>query len=134
MDAGAQVNVHDLIMIGSGAMLTLAITGTLKWLFSLFDAFIPISKAPEKVRAALSIKTNRALFLSALYLVWVISTTILFALDKSPITRLSILNGAMCLCGLALSLSFLMWEIVSFRRERRREKAAENSIQANHAK
>jgi hypothetical protein len=121
------VKGHDLIILGTGVVLTLVVTGSLKWLFALFDAVIPVSKAPEKVRAALSIKANRALFWSILFLLWMVGVTIMFAVDKSPITRLSVLNGAMFLCGLVLSLISLMWDIHSFLHERRRAKAAENA-------
>jgi hypothetical protein len=109
-------------MIGTGAVLTLLLTGSLRWLLALFDAIIPVSKAPEKVRAAFSIKANRALFWSVLGFLWMVGMIVMFAFDKSPITRLSILRGAVFVCGLALSLFLLMWDIKSFLLERRRAK------------
>jgi hypothetical protein len=114
-------------MIGTGAVVGLVATGSLKWFFALFDAVIPVSKAPEKVRAALSIKANRSLSWSILFLLWMVGVTIMFAVDKSPITRLSIPNGAMNVGGVVLALGSLMWDILSFSRERRRAKAAENT-------
>jgi hypothetical protein len=124
---GRHVNGHDLIMIGTGAVLSLVLTGSLKWLFALFDAVIPVSKAPEKVRIALGNKANRALFWSILFFLWIVGGIIMFAVDKSPITRLSILNGAMYLCGLVLSLTSLMWDIHTLSRERSMAKVAENA-------
>lgn len=118
---------HDFFMIATGGVIGLVITGVGKWIFGIFDAVVPISKTPEKVRVALSNKTNRSLFWSILWFLWMVGATIGFSVDKSTITRLSILNGAMYICGLTFALSMLMWEIHSFRQYRKRVKAGDTT-------
>lgn len=119
---------RDLWMIGSGAVLTLIVTGTVNWIFRLFDAIIPISKAPDKVRTALSVKANRSVFWASLLLVYEIGATIAFAFDKRPITRLSILLGAALVCGSMMIVMMFTWQLLSFLRERRRGKADSDTI------
>jgi hypothetical protein len=114
---------HDLLLIFAGAVLGLVVSGVGKWLFGIFDAVVPVSKAPDKVRATFSSKANRSLLKSTLFLLWMIGATVFFAFDKSPVTRLSILNGAMLSCGLAVGVASLMWDIASFTRNRTKEKA-----------
>ncbi len=119
---GICVTKHDLIMLASGAALGLVITGIGKWLFAIFDAVVPVSKAPDKLRTALSVKANRSLFWTTLLLLWMLGSTLAFALDKGPITRLTILYGALLTINSCSILGLFLWECQSFSRERRRVK------------
>jgi hypothetical protein len=114
-------------MIAVGAALTLVITGAGKWFFAIFDAVVPVSNAPERLRTALSVKANRSLFGTALLLLWLIGLIVYFALDKSPITRLSILSGATLAFVSFFIFLIFVWELEAVRRERRRAKAAEGA-------
>jgi hypothetical protein len=118
---------HDFFMIATGAVLGLVITGGGKWLFGIFDAVVPVSKAPEKVRVALSKKANRSLFWTSLLLLFEIGSIISFGLDKSPVTRLSILYGALLLVCSSFIFAVVMWELQSVLSERRKAKAAESA-------
>jgi hypothetical protein len=118
---------HDFFMIAIGAAIGLVINGVGKWLFGIFDAVVPVSKAPEKVKATFSIKANRGLLWSILWILWMVGATIGFAVDKSPVTRLSILNGSMYLCGLTVAVTNLMWNIFLFLRYRKSVKAGDDT-------
>jgi heme A synthase len=115
------MNLNDLLKIGTGVVIALVFAGTAKWLFALFDAVVPVSKAPEKLRRVLSVKANRSFLGTSLIFVLQIGATISFALDKSPITRLSILLGTMLFVASLLILLIFMWELQSVLRERRRD-------------
>jgi hypothetical protein len=121
------MNLHNLLMVGTGAVLALIFTGIVKWIFGLFDAVLPVSKAPEKLRTVMSVKANRSLFWTSLLFLWQIGSIVIFALDKSPITRLSILYGALLLIMSIFLLLLFAWELQSVLRERRRAKAAESA-------
>ena len=71
---------HDLLLIVAGAVLGLVVSGVGKWLFGIFDAVVPVSKAPDKVRATFSSKANRSLLKSTLFLLWMIGATVFFCL------------------------------------------------------
>lgn len=121
------MNLHDLTLVGFGAVIALIFTGIAKWLFSIFDAVIPVSKAPERIRTIFSVKANRSLFWTALFLLYEIGSIVWFALDKRPITRLSVLFGAFLVCMSILLLPMLMWEVLSALRRRRRAKGIQSA-------
>ena len=110
------MNKGQIITVAVTVVVTLMLTGVLKWFFAIFDAVIPFSKAPEKIKSALSIKSVRELLVWVfLFSLNVVLATAFVLLEKGPITRLTILYGAVldgcCLlqCGdtlLATSLIF----------------------------
>jgi hypothetical protein len=121
------MNHHDLWMIGGGAVLALVLTSAAKWIFALFDAIVPVSKAPDKLRTVFSVKANRSLFWTSLLLLYEISAIVFFAFDKSPLTRLSILYGALLVVCSTFIFGVFMWEVLAVLSERRRAKAAESA-------
>jgi hypothetical protein len=76
---------------------------------------------------ALSKKANRSLFWTSLLLLFEIGSIISFGLDKSPVTRLSILYGALLLVCSSFIFAVVMWELQSVLSERRKAKAAESA-------
>jgi hypothetical protein len=107
------MTTHDFWMLGTGAVIPFAFTGTAKWIFRLFDAVVPVSQVPDQLKVVLSVKANRSLFWTSLLCLLQIVCIIGFALDKSPITRLSILFGALLLIFLLLIFHMFLWELVS---------------------
>jgi hypothetical protein len=116
------MNTHDFWMLGTGVVITLVFTGTVKWLFRLFDAVVPVSQAPDRLRAVMSIKPNRTLLWSSLATLFQIVFLIRFALDKSPITRFSIINGAMMVVAFWFAAIVVRLDIRDAMREHQRAK------------
>lgn len=123
------MNPHDILMVSAGAVLTLIFTGVARWIFKLFDAVVPISKAPDKLRAVMDVKANRDLLWESLIMLGEIYLIVWFALDKGPITRLSILFGAVLVSVSLFILFALMLQIQfhSIRRKRERVRAASST-------
>ena len=115
------MTTHDFWMLGTGAVLTLIFTGTAKWLFRLFDAIVPVTQAPDRLRAVLSVRANRSLFWTSLMLLFEIGSIVSFAFEKGPITRLSILYAAMLVVLTFLFVCSFLWHL-SFLPERRKAK------------
>jgi hypothetical protein len=109
------------------AVATLMIGGVGKWLFAVFDAIIPISKAPEKVKNVFSIKGSRGLFWSILYFLLVASGAVSFMFEKSPITRWTIIEGGVFILGLLGSVMQVMWYSFSILHRRRSANRPPNS-------
>jgi hypothetical protein len=121
------MNHHDLWMVGTGAVIALIATGAAKWIFALFDAVVPVSRAPDKLRMVFSVKANRSLLWVSILLLFELGSIIQFAFDKSPITRLSILFGTVLLVCAFFLLCMFVWELESVLRERKRARTAESA-------
>jgi hypothetical protein len=119
---------HDVVILASGVVLTLIVTGSLKWLFALFDVVVPVSKAPEKLRSVLSVAAYRALFGTSILSLMQIACLISFSLDKNPITRLSVLYGSLMVVFAAFIVVILMWEILTVIRVRQQRKAQADDV------
>ena len=113
------MNPRDFWMLGSGVVVTLILTGTVKWLFRLFDPIVPVSQAPDKLRTVFSVKTNRSLLWTSLLTLCTAGLTIQWGLDKSPITRLTIVYGILLYTLLFWLGILFVWEFHGWRRERR---------------
>ena len=84
---------NQLVTIVVTAATTTVIIGAVKWIGSILEALIPISKTSEKVKAILTAKTNRNIFWVVVGIIFMVSQIVRFCLDKSPVTRLSIVWG-----------------------------------------
>lgn len=121
---------HDFWVIGTTVVVTLVVTTILNWLFRIIDVVVPFSKTPEKVRSILSREANVSLFWFSVLLLIDAFTIVQFALDKNPITRLSVLYAATVItCTLIFSLAW-MFQLQVVLRERRREKMKRSEINA----
>ena len=79
------------------ACLVFAGQGVLKWAFSILDVFVPVSKAPDKLRSFWSSKSKRAIVVNSLFFLVSCFNLVSFALDKGPVTRLTVLYGGIFL-------------------------------------
>ena len=117
------MNKGQIITVAVTVVVTLMLTGVLKWFFAIFDAVIPFSKAPEKIKSALSIKSVRELLVWVfLFSLNVVLATAFVLFEKGPITRLTILYGAYLTGAVFFSAAILFWQLLSFSSERRMAK------------
>jgi len=102
------------------AVAGLLIGGVGKWPFAVFDAVVPFSRAPEKVKNAFSVKGSRGLLWSILYFLFVAFGAVSFSFDKTPVTRWTIIEGGVLLLGLLGSMMMVLWYSFSILHQRRR--------------
>jgi hypothetical protein len=112
------MNKSLMVTIAVTASVTLVAQAILRWAFPILDVFVPVSKAPDKVRTFWSDRGNRSLFWNGAVFLANSANVVGFALDKSPITRLTVLYGCF-IFGVALgSLLLLIGEIIRHRYNR----------------
>ncbi len=111
----------QLVTIVVTAAITAIVVGSLKWIFSIFDAVIPISAANEKVKKLFSAKRNRRLLLDVLTLGVIILGFVALMREKTPITRWTIVELIGIFFSFFLWLVALSLDMIIARIERRRQ-------------